>query len=97
MIAVEYYRGGSNLTPKPRDVRIDRATGMLDSRRGVSVYDRSDNLDRFGGAHRVTNVPSSLKVVQRGRDPHHYEIVPATPMTLDEYEEALATIVLVPV
>jgi hypothetical protein len=37
-----------------------------------------------------------LKVVQRGRDPHHIEIVPAQPMTLADYEAALRKVVLSP-
>jgi hypothetical protein len=45
----------------------------------------------------VTNLPEELRIVQRGRDPTHFEIVPARPMTPAEYEEALSKIVLIPV
>ena len=93
----DYYRGGNSLKPKLRDVKIDRATGLVSTKRGVSVYDRPDNLDRFGGAHRVTNLPVELQIIQHGQDPHHFEIVPTRPMTLAEYEEALDNAVLVPV
>lgn len=92
-----FYRGGSGLVPRPGDTRVDPATGLLHTTRGVSVADRPDGLDRFGGAHVVTNVPDSLHIIQRGRDPHHFEIAPATPMTPAEYETALRQIVLVPV
>ncbi|MBI2808494.1 MAG: hypothetical protein HYX68_26200 [Planctomycetes bacterium] len=61
----------------------------------MSVYDRPENLDRFGGAFLLTNVPESVQIIQQGRDPTHYEIVPASPMTMDDYEEALSKIVLV--
>jgi hypothetical protein len=91
------YRGGRSLVARPHEVRLDPATGLLRTTYGVSVFDQPDNLDRFGGAHQVANVPESLQVVQRGRNPHHYEIVPAAPMTLDEYQQALDQIVLVPV
>src|SRR5690349_21279432 len=97
MAAGDYYRGGNSLQPKPFEIKIDPATGLVQPTRGVSVYDRPDHLDRFGGAHRVTNVPPELCIIQRGKDPHHFEIVPAQPMTLDEYEKALAKIILVPV
>jgi hypothetical protein len=97
MAAGPFYRGGRSLRPKPGEVRVDPNTGLLRTTHGISVYDRPDNLDRFGGAYQVTAVPDTLKVIQRGRDPHHYEIVPAVPMTLDEYEAALSLIVLVPV
>src|SRR5690242_11726813 len=96
MTPAEFYRGGRSLKPKLREVRIDPATGLVKPERGISVFNRPDNLERFGGAHRVTNVPERLKIIQHGRDPHHFEIVPARPMTLAEYEEALNEIVLVP-
>jgi hypothetical protein len=41
-------------------------------------------------------MPPELMIVQVGRDPTHFEIVPVSPMTLDEYDQALAKIVLVP-
>ncbi len=83
--------------PRPREVRIDKATGLVQPVRGISVYSRPDNLDRFGGAHRVTNLPAELMVLQVGKDPYHHEIVPVQPMSLAEYEGALNKIVLVPV
>ncbi len=85
----EYFRGGNSLAPTPADVRIDPATGLLRTTHGVSVYDRPDNLDRFGGAYRVGVLPDKLMIVQRGRDPHHFEIVPAHPMPFAEYADAL--------
>jgi hypothetical protein len=42
-------------------------------------------------------VPDNLRIIQRGRDPHHFEIVPAAPMTRAEYEAALGQISLTPV
>jgi hypothetical protein len=92
----EFYRGGNSLRVRPRDIRTDPYTGLLTTDRGVSVSTSPDGLDRFGGAHCVTNVPPELHVVQRGANPNHHEIAPAHPMTLDEYREALAKIVLVP-
>jgi hypothetical protein len=97
MNVVEFYRGGSSLKPKRREVRIDPNTGLVQPLRGVSVFNRPDNLDRFGGPHRVTNLPTELQIVQRGHDPTHFEIVPVQPMTFKEYEDALGRIVLVPV
>jgi hypothetical protein len=64
---------------------------------GVSVFDDPGNLARFGGAYQVTNVPPTLQIVQRGRDIHHHEIVPAIPMTFLEYQTALDQIALVQV
>jgi hypothetical protein len=92
----DYYRGGNSLQPDPDEVKIDPATGLLQPTHGVSVFDRPDNLERFGGPYRVTNVPPELRIVQRGRNPRHFEIVPARPMTWAEYEAALGKIILVP-
>jgi hypothetical protein len=61
------------------------------------VFSRPDHLERFEGAHQLTNVPEVLSIIQCGRDPTHFEVVPAYPMTLAEYEMALSKIVLVPV
>jgi hypothetical protein len=92
-----YYRGGPSMKPTLRDVRFDRATGLLLTTHGVSVFNRPDNLDRFGGAYRLTFVPVELTIVRRGLDPSHFEVVPIQPMTMQEYEEALERIVLVQV
>lgn len=97
MAAGNFYRGGNSLKPKLREVKIDRATGLVQTDRGVSVFDSPDNLDRFGGAFLLTNVPESLRIIQHGRDPAHHEIVPVSPMTMDDYEAALNSIVLVKV
>jgi hypothetical protein len=40
-------------------------------------------------------VPEELAIIQRGMNPDHYEIVPAYPTTMDDYEKALAKVVLV--
>jgi hypothetical protein len=96
-MAATYYRGGPSLKPRPHDIRVDRVAGLVQPTHGVSVFDRPDGLERFGGAYRTGSLPDNLKIIQRGRDQHHYEIVPANPMTVAEYEEALSKILLVPV
>jgi hypothetical protein len=93
-MAARFYRGGRSLQPRPGEVRIDPTTGLLRPTHGISIFDRPDNLDRFGGAYEVVAVPDKLRMIQRGRDPHHFEIVPAAPMPPAEYEEALQQIVL---
>jgi hypothetical protein len=90
----EFFRGGTNLKPRPREVRVDPLTGLVQPTHGISVYSRPDNLDQFGGPDRVSQLPAKLRIIQRGRDPFHHEIAPAYPMPLDEYEEALGRIQL---
>jgi hypothetical protein len=97
MSPTDYYRGGTNLKPRLRDVQIDPTTGLVQPTRGISVFNQPDNLGRFGGAYRVTNLLPNLHIIQRGRDPTHFEIVPLSPMSLLEYQEALSKIVLIPV
>src|SRR5260370_26584030 len=62
-----YYRGGNNVAPKPNEVRLDRTTGLLRTTHGISVFDRPDGLERFGGKHRVTAVPGDLRIVGQDR------------------------------
>ena len=62
--------------------------------RDDSVYLIGEDIGKFGGAYRVHGIPDTLKVVQSGQDPHHFEIVPAQPMTFAEYEDALRRIAL---
>jgi hypothetical protein len=97
MADTDYYRGGNSLTPKRRELRFDPVTGDVLPERGVSVSGSPANLDRFGGAHRVRNQPPELQIVQVGRDPNHYEIVPTRAMPYAEYVEALGKIQLEPV
>lgn len=92
-----YYRGGPSLAPRRIDVIINRRTGLVMPTRGVSVFDRPDGLDRFGGAYEVGLIPDTLRVVKAGQNPHHYEIAPAFEMTFERYEFELTKISLWPV
>src|SRR5713101_3821984 len=90
-ISKPLYRGGPELIPRDIDVAIDRSTGMLRITKGVSLNADPSKLEGFGGAFQVDmeSVPSQLKIVQRGRDLDHFEIVPAQPMTRDNYAALL--------
>jgi len=54
-------------------------------------------VDRFGAAYAVESIPEGLKMQQRGRDPGHYELMPAEPMTFETYIQLLTQVVLRPV
>jgi hypothetical protein len=82
------------LAPTPRDVKVDRQTGLIQPIRGISVHADPTKVQRFGGAYRIETIPVGLKIEQRGRDPGHFEIIPAREMTLQEYEELLEQVVL---
>jgi hypothetical protein len=89
------FRGGSDLTPRLGiDVIVDPASGMLRTDRGISLFDDPARVERFGGAYEVASIPDALKVQQRGRDSGHYELMPAVPMTFEEYVALLGQVVL---
>ena len=93
-----YYRGGPKLNARIDEVKLERSTNRLKSSHGVSVYNRSDhhNLNAHGGAYTLGSIPIQLRVIQRGKDTSHYEIVPAQALalTFEEYQEYLDQIVL---
>lgn len=92
-----YYRGGPSLAPTAKDYRIDKNTGLLSTGRGVSVRDVPTGLASFGGPYEVGPLPPELHAVRVGKDPHHFEIAPAAPMTLGEFVAALSRLTLTPV
>ena len=94
MAEARYYRGGDSLLPRPMDLRFDRATGLVKAERGVSVSTRPNGLDRFGGAYLLGPLPDELQYVQIGKDPHHFEVIPIVPISLERFEELLERISL---
>jgi hypothetical protein len=89
--AETYYRGGQYMDVKPNEYKLKN--GKVDSdpvtARGLSLSTNKSKMQRFGGAYRVVWYPPTLQILQRGRDPEHYEIVPKQPMTVEEYQAAL--------
>ena len=91
------FRGGAALTPRlDIDVLLERHTSLLRTDRGISLFDNPAKAARFGAVYRVEAFPNELKVQQRGRDPGHYEMMPAEPMTFERYVELLTQVVLRP-
>ena len=92
------FRGGADLTPRlGTDVLIDRHTGLLRTDRDISLFADPAKVERFGGAYRMEAIPEGLKMQQRGRDPGHYELMPAEPISFERYVELLKQVVLHPV
>ncbi len=93
-----YFRGGPSLSPRLDEIRVDRSTGWLRPTHGVSVYDNPNepNVRDHGGAYLVGPIPSTLRIIQRGGNPRHFEIVPdlASQITFREYELLLGLIPL---
>ena len=91
----EVYRGGSDLTVKPNEVKIDPETGLVKTTHGVSVNVNPNAVSNFGGAYKIVNLPDGLNIVQRGLDLMHFEIVPTYPMTLEAFQILLDMIDLI--
>lgn len=89
------FRGGADLIPRLGiDILIDPDNGFLRTDRGVSLFDDAAKVERFGGAYQVESIPETLKIQQRGRDPGHYELMPAEPMTFERYVDLIERVVL---
>ncbi|MEA5516990.1 DUF4157 domain-containing protein [Nodularia sp. UHCC 0506] len=91
-----YYRGGNSLAPKMNEVKIDSRTKKLKNTHGVSLFDLKKGLGKFGGTYEVKSIPDTLKIIQRGKNPNHFEIVPAENGKLDfeEFKNELGKVVL---
>lgn len=86
-----------NFTPRPNDYKVDAGTGLVRETHGVSVFDNSGSVSSKGFVpHQIdeSTFPDTLRVIQRGKDPRHYEIVPApgANLTPERYTEELAKI-----
>nr|WP_322974643.1 RHS repeat-associated core domain-containing protein [Actinacidiphila epipremni] len=83
--------------PRPNDYKVDPATGFVKGTHGLSVFDNPESVAGKGFVpHEVDmgTVPDSLRIIQRGNDPRHFEIVPApgANLTPQQYTDALAQI-----
>ena len=79
------------------EYRVDPATGYVRPTHGVSVFDNPVSVSEKGfDPFEIdqSSVPSSLQIIQRGRDSSHYEITPAhgKDLTPEEYTCALSQI-----
>jgi len=78
------YRGARpgeapSFAPRPNDYKVDPKSGVVKDSHGVSVFDNPASVSKNGFTpHRVdeSTIPSELRVIQRGSDPSHFEIVP---------------------
>lgn len=72
---------------------IDKKTGLIKEKGGISLNADPGTIQQFGGAYQVMSVPPELKIVKRGK-PGHYQIEPGQPMTLERFTELLSGVVL---
>ncbi|NLW46989.1 MAG: hypothetical protein GXY86_06600 [Firmicutes bacterium] len=83
------YRGGSSFEVKAGEIRINKETGLMKTTHGVSLNVDPNAVSKYGGAYRIEYLPKGLKIVQRGVNPGHFEIVPAYEMHVQQYQSLL--------
>ena len=67
--------------------------GLVKPARGVSLNTDKSQLSRFSKISQVDSIPDSLRIVQRGKSPTHYEIIPKFSMTFEKFNEELSKII----
>ena len=80
----DFFRGSRNgeapdFTPRPNEFKVDKQTGLVKDTHGVSVFDNAKSVsDRGFTPNKIdqSTIPDSSRVIQRGNDPRHFEIVP---------------------
>lgn len=95
-----FYRGSKgnanvNFEPRPHEYKINKNTKMVKPTHGISVFDNPDSLEDKGFIPNLLDsesLPKTLQIKQRGKDLHHYEIMPLFLMPLNEYKDALRQI-----
>ena len=90
----DLYRGGNDMTLKNGEYRLD-SNNLVKTTHGLSVNADPNAVAKFGGAYKIQSLPNGLKVIQRGQNLLHFEIVPQYAMTLEQYQSLLYQVVLV--
>ncbi|WP_369276479.1 RHS repeat-associated core domain-containing protein [Streptomyces sp. R11] len=96
-------RGGAapSFAARPGEFRVDPKTGFVRETHGVSVFNNAGSVASKGFTpHRIdpSSFPSTLRVIQRGSNSAHYEIVPApgANLTPEQFAAELAKIKTLP-
>ena len=90
------YRGGNNMTPRAGEYVLDDGLVQPVTNKGVSLNINKNKVSAYGIPHKVVSVPTGLIIYQQGLDPGHYIIAPAYAMTLEEYQNLLNMVILIP-
>ncbi len=89
----DVFRGGNTLILEDiKHVKIK--DGLVQPTHGLSLNLDPNKVSIFGGAYQVKSIPDDLQIIQRGKDPLHYEIVHKFPMAVEQYKLLLSKVVL---
>lgn len=86
-----YFRGGSSVVARADEYKLK--DGKVQPTHGVSVYSNAERVRKWG-AYQIVSVPATLRIIQRGKDPEHFEIVPTEALSAAAFQAALAEVVL---
>jgi RHS repeat-associated protein len=97
-----FFRGARpgqdpTFVPRPNEFRVDSGTGTVRPTHGLSVFDNSDSVASKGFVPfrlDLSTIPSELRIIQRGNDLRHFEIVPkeGTSLTPEQFSDLLCQI-----
>jgi hypothetical protein len=91
---VPVYRGGNELNVRPIDIKIN-SNGLVKTSHGMSLNVNACKIEKFGKPFKIKSIPEGLKIIQRGCDLGHYEIVPAYEMEVNVFQSLLNMVELI--
>ena len=86
------FRGGADkvIQSSANDLKVKK--GLVQPTHGPSLHADPEKLTRFGGAQQIQRLPPGLKIIQRGKDKQHFELVATQPMSPDAYQALLGKV-----
>jgi hypothetical protein len=102
-VSGNFWRGGKDMTLKNGEANIDPKTGRTPAdgassgrvSHGPSLFSSINKITSKGFTpYKVAKLPKGLKIVQRGKDSEHYEIVPECPIDEKEFQKLLNDVTL---
>ena len=84
------YRGGE-YNVRDCDIKIDKKTGLVKPKRGISVNSNPAKVAQFGKVSMVDSIPDELILNQIGSK-GHYEIIPKVAMSKERYIQLIGEI-----
>ena len=78
-----------------RPISVLRKDGLVQPGKGVFVNVKSNTVLSFGKSHKVGLLPKGLDVIHTGGT--HFEIAHSLAMSLEQYQQALNAIKLIPI
>ncbi|MGV8991376.1 MAG: RHS repeat-associated core domain-containing protein [Thiobacillus sp.] len=100
-----FFRGAkageaSSFVPRAGEFKVNPNTGFVKDTHGVSVFDNPLSVSSKGYVpHQVdqSSISDSLRIIQRGSDPSHFEIVPkpGANLTPQQFTNACSSIVCI--